>query len=492
MSTRTSIRFMLGDELRTLSSISPTTTVLDYLRTVEGMTGTKEGCGEGDCGACTVVLGNPHKGKMQYRSVNSCIQFLPTIDGHQLLTVENLAAADGTLHPAQQAMVECHGSQCGFCTPGFVMSLFALDKNYSSLDNQLICDSLAGNLCRCTGYGTIISAAHRMKQLKNPDRFRQCETSTAEKLTQLNQQSDFALEHENQLFFAPSTADDFASLYEKHPDATILSGGTDVGLWVTKQGRKLKTVIYTGKVKDLKKIDVKEDEIVVWTSATLSDLVSAVATLQPDFSELLRRFGSTQIRNAGTLCGNIANGSPIGDMAPALIALGGRIGLRCGSRRRELDLEDFFVSYGRQNREPGEFVEKIVFPKWKPTHKFIAYKISKRFDQDISAVCVAFNIRIESNRVIDVRIAYGGMAEIPKRAHATEQALIGEQWNEEAINIAMQKLETDFQPITDMRASSAYRMQCAKNLLFKLFLEFGKAKAPVNLIGSRGHFNGTG
>ena len=474
---RNAINLLLGNEIRSLTDISPTTTVLEYLRNNECRMGTKEGCGEGDCGACTVVVGECVDSKMQYRAINACIQFLPTIDGCQLLTVEDLESPDGQLHPVQQAMVDYHGSQCGFCTPGFVMSLYSLYRQEGQVTRARINDTLAGNLCRCTGYGAIAAAADSMGELDGPDFPRQYESKTIRQLEALPKGDMLQVTFGDQKYFAPTTTDELAELYQQHPEAVILSGGTDVGLWVTKLGRHLETIIYTGKVAALRKVEKVGDSLVVRAGATQGDLLPEMAKQYPDFAELLRRFGSTQIRNSGTLCGNVANGSPIGDAPPALIALGARMTLRMGSEQRELPVEDYFLDYGKQDRGPGEFIEKVAIPLATPEKVFNAYKLSKRFDQDISALCAAFCLELEGDKVKNIRIAYGGMAAIPKRAPKTESQLIGSVWNEASIRIAMDSIAADFQPISDMRASAGYRMQSAKNLLLKFCLETTKCSS---------------
>jgi xanthine dehydrogenase small subunit len=490
--SRSSINFLLGDEVRNISNPSPTMTVLDYLRRVEGLTGTKEGCGEGDCGACTVVLGEAVEGRMRYQAVNACIQFLPTLDGKQLLTVECLETEDGELHPVQRALVNCHASQCGFCTPGFAMSLFALKQSGDAFDRDTVNDAIAGNLCRCTGYGPIVEAAGAISTSNAGDSFGKKEAAILEQLTHLNDGTSLAVERDGQRFFAPMSGDDLARTFAQYPDAVILSGGTDVGLWVTKQGHRLDTIIFTGKARDLQRIDVENGEITVWAAATQTEVLPIAKQHYPDLAELLRRFGSTQIRNVGTLCGNIANGSPIGDMPPALIALSARVGLRHGDKRREMPLEDFFIDYGEQDRRPGEFVEKVIFPVADPARIFAAYKLSKRFDQDISAVCGAFNLQLRNGRVESIRIAYGGMAAIPKRAVAAEKAMIGKAWDEDTVNAAMEALGADFQPISDMRASAQYRLLSAKNLIRKLYLETENQGAPLRLVGGAEKIHATG
>ncbi|HTH97983.1 MAG TPA: xanthine dehydrogenase small subunit, partial [Stellaceae bacterium] len=407
------IRFLLGRERREVEVTEPTMTVLNFLRERERRTGTKEGCAEGDCGACTVVLGEVAGQRLAYRAVNSCIQFLPSLDGKQLLTVEDLASPDGTLHPAQQAMVDCHGSQCGFCTPGFVMSLFALfhEPGSGKLRRRRIDDALAGNLCRCTGYGPIIAAAAEMKDIADTDRFDESEAETLGALTALQAEPIQEIATgDGRRWFAPRRVEALAELLLRFPEACLVAGATDVGLWVTKQHRRLDPVIYLGEVEELQRLEIGAETIEIGAAVTYRRLHQAIAAEYPDFGELLRRLGSAQIRNCGTMGGNIANGSPIGDSPPPLIALGAKLVLRRGGERREIALEDFFLDYGKQDRRPGEFVESIRLPRHDPARRFACYKISKRFDQDITACLGAFNLKLARGRVADIRICYGGMA----------------------------------------------------------------------------------
>jgi xanthine dehydrogenase small subunit len=463
---RRQLRFLLGDQPRELAHVDPTMTVLDYLRLVEHRKGTKEGCAEGDCGACTVVLARPTQNGLRHEAVNACIRFLPTIDGCQLLTVEDLRAPDRSLHPIQRAMVETHGSQCGFCTPGIVMSLFALQQGGLEPTPERIDDALAGNLCRCTGYGPIMAAARTMGPPDSPD------TDLVANLAALDDDATLALEHDGRRFFAPTTSDALAALLLDHPDATVLAGGTDVGLWVTKQHRRLPTVIYIGRVRDLAHLEEDDHSVTIGGGVTYNAAVATLASHWPDVGELIRRLGSVQIRSCGTIGGNIANGSPIGDSPPALIAAGATLTLRKGDERREMPLERFFLAYGCQDRQPGEFVERVRVEKPAANTFYRCYKLSKRFDQDISAVCGAFRLEIE-NRVVDAaRIAYGGMAAIPKRAAAAEAALTGKPFTAESVAQAVTALTEDFQPISDMRASADYRLKAGQNLLRKCFLEW--------------------
>jgi xanthine dehydrogenase small subunit len=477
------VRFLLGDERRELSAIDPNTTVLDYLRRVERRVGTKEGCGEGDCGACTVVLGEVEGGALRYRAVNSCIQFVGALDGKQLLTVEDLA--DGALHPCQQAMVDCHGSQCGFCTPGFVMSLFALYQEPGTPDRNRIDDALAGNLCRCTGYGPIAAAAKAMKAGAEPDLFAGRASETAAALKALDDGAMAGLEADGRRYFAPRSADALAKLLLDHPAATILAGGTDVGLWVTKQLRRLGPIISIGAVAELKRISLTDGWIEIGAGVTYSDALATFEAHYPDIAAMMRRLGSEQIRNAGTIGGNIANGSPIGDAPPPLIALGSRLVLRRGDRLRELALEDFFLDYGKQDRQPGEFVVAVKVPVADPSCILRCYKISKRFDQDITASLGAFALTLEGGEVADIRICFGGMAPVPKRARQAEAALKGKPWTRETVEGACWVLSEDYTPISDMRASARYRLRVAQNLLRKFFIETSEPAARTRIVAER-------
>lgn len=482
----TTIRFILAGQLEEVTGCDPTRTVLEYLREDKALIGTKEGCAEGDCGACTVVVGELHKGSIRYRAINSCIQFLPTLDGKQLIVVEDLSQSVDQLHAVQQAMVELHGSQCGFCTPGFVMSLFSMfheqpDQDINRSDIDL---GLAGNLCRCTGYAPIVRAAQQSLTANRHDQFSAAEQHTVELLQSIQPQESLAVTHAERRFFAPRSIDELCGLLQAHPQAVMFAGATDVGLWVNKQMRTLDTVIYLGTVSELLVVEELDDVLRIGAAVSYTDSMQAIASHYPSFLPLIERLGASQVRNAGTVGGNIANGSPIGDMPPGLIAAGASLVL-CGSDgQRIIDLEDFFIAYGKQDLREGEFVEQILLPVPSANRIFATYKICKRIEQDISAVCGAFSLHIEDGTIVDARVCYGGMAEIPKRAINCETALLGRDWKQASIDLAMQALSEDFAPISDMRASAQYRMQVAKNLLQRFYLEQGERSYPVRLTQS--------
>ena len=476
------IRFFHRGKTVEVDAAAPTRTVLDWLREDARCCGTKEGCNEGDCGACTVVVGeiaapgDPDAVRgLTLRAVNACIQFLPTLDGKALFGVDDLKALNGgALHPAQQAMVDCHGSQCGFCTPGFVMSLWSGYERHTARGTrptrQQLADELSGNLCRCTGYRPILDAGQRMFDLHA------AQLDTAPVLAALRaMRSDESLVYApaaaTDRFFAPRTLDELATLREQHPDAQLLAGSTDIGLWVNKQFKPLGDLIYVGAVDALETIETRDAELVIGAAASLEDAWRALATRWPALTDVWLRFASPPIRNAGTMGGNVANGSPIGDSAPVLMALDAELELRRGARTRRVALDAFYVGYMKNRLERGEFVQAIVVPQLPTARKVRAYKISKRFDCDISALCAGFAIELDGDVVRTVRLAFGGMAAVVKRAANAEAALLGRHWDESALAAAQDALDTDFEPLTDMRASAAYRRQVARNLLRRLWLE---------------------
>ena len=435
---------------------APTVTLLDWLREERGLVGTKEGCNEGDCGACTVMVTEPDGSEQGVKALNACILFLPQVHGKAVRTVEGISGPKGALHPVQQAMVDHHGSQCGFCTPGFIVSMAVAHKT-GRRDHD---DVLAGNLCRCTGYAPIVRAAEAAESFEVPDWL------------------DDTCPDVESLPFAPETSDALAKWYSAHPNGTLIAGATDVGLWVTKQLRDLDDVAFLGRCNDLQQIEMSGDGIRIGAGVTMGALLPTLRTHHQSYAELVRRYGSEQVRQAATIGGNIANGSPIGDNPPALIALGATVHLRKDDERREIPVEDFFIEYGKQDRAPGEFVEAVTIPKDAPN--FRCYKISKRFDQDISAVCGCFNITVESGVVSKALIAFGGMAGVPKRAATVEAALVGKPWTRETIKGALPLFSDDFQPLSDMRASAEYRLATARNLLLRYLQDL--SGEPVSVL----------
>jgi xanthine dehydrogenase small subunit len=478
---RDSLRFRFRGGDVELRQFSPRATVLDWLREEMGAKGTKEGCAEGDCGACTVVLARLKGGRLAYEPFNACILLLGQLEGAELITIEDLALG-GELHPLQQAMVDTHASQCGFCTPGIVMSLFAAYHSGQPMTYAGLCDQLAGNLCRCTGYRPIIAAALQTSVSEPADRFAATSLERAETLAALADHRDVFVGGEAAFFAAPASLDSLAALYARFPDATLVGGATDVGLWVTKQLRDLKRVIWLGRVAGLDSIGDSAGSLSLGATLSLEDAAPLLGAIHPDLKELLRRFGSKQVRVSGTVGGNIANGSPIGDLAPALIALEGRVVLRKIAGTRVLPLEDFFIGYGKQDREPGEFVLAVETPRLATHQRYRAFKVSKRFDEDISAVMLAVRVDLDGRRIVGVRVACGGMAATPKRGGRTERALVGASLDEPASwRFAREEIGEDFTPLTDMRATAAYRKTIAANLLEKALMEMSGASAPTRI-----------
>ena len=465
------LRFLRRGRLVEIESFHPRMTLLEWLRLEERSTGTKEGCAEGDCGACTVVLARLRRGQVVYQPVNACILLLGQVDGAEVITVEDLAEG-GNLHPVQAAMVGHHGSQCGFCTPGIVMSLFALSHSGKAVDRSSVTQALAGNLCRCTGYRPIVEAALNACQGPVEDRFTATMQASAQVLGALDDDTNMFSGTDEVFFAAPRSEAFLAALIERYPDATLLGGGTDVGLWITKDLRDLKQIIWLGRVNSLQQIEVQQDRLLLGAGVTLAEALPCLAAIDPDLETLMQRFGSTQIRSSGTVGGNIANGSPIGDLAPALIALGAVLELGRSGETRAIPLQDFFLAYRRQDRRPGEYVRALHIPLLSQGTHFRALKISKRYEEDISSVLAALRVTLLDGHIVDVRIAYGGMAGTPRRATHAEQVLLGQPiasattWKN-----AGEALPEDFVPLDDHRASAKYRMQVARATLIKALAE---------------------
>ncbi|MBO9406082.1 xanthine dehydrogenase small subunit [Shimia sp. R9_1] len=476
MQHRSEIRFLLNGREVSLSDVGADDTLLDFLRIDQRLTGSKEGCAEGDCGACTVMVGRLTPQGLHYETVNACIRFLATLDGCHVVTIEYLGGPNGRLSPVQQAMVEHHGSQCGFCTPGIVMSLYALWMAYEHPTVKQVETALQGNLCRCTGYAPIIRAAQAVTEYgtASAEHLASERESVAAKLSGLKDGARVEVAKGESRAILPADVDDLAAVLEAEPEATIVAGSTDVGLWVTKFLKRISPAVFIGQLDGLKEIAVTDDAVTFGAGVTYTEAQDVIAQHYPHLVDYWDRIAGWQVRNMGTIGGNIANGSPIGDTPPVLIALGASITLRKGDVRRVLPLEEFFVAYGKQDRAAGEFVESITIPRLSAESAgahHAAYKISKRREEDISSVAVGMNVAVENGIITQTVLAFGGMAATPKRAAAAEAALVGQPWSEASLLAAAAKLPEDFQPLSDMRATADYRMKVAQNLFRRFWLE---------------------
>ncbi|WP_299841384.1 xanthine dehydrogenase small subunit [uncultured Paracoccus sp.] len=473
------LRFLLNDREVALSAIGGSDTLLDFLRIDRRMTGTKEGCAEGDCGACTVLVGRLTDQGLRYEPVNACIRFLASCHGCHVVTVEHLRGPDGGLHPIQTAMIEHHGSQCGFCTPGFVMALYGLWMSNPSADAMAIETALQGNLCRCTGYEPIIKAALAAQAAGGQamDALAVEREGVAAKLRAMPRERVDVMKGADRAII-PADTDDLAALLLEHEKPTLVAGATDVGLWVTKLLRNISPTIFIGHL--MKGVEVTETELKIGAGVTYSEAEPLIAEHLPELLDYWQRIAGWQVRNMGTIGGNIANGSPIGDTPPLLIALGAWIVLRKGAERREVALQDYFIDYGKQDRAPGEFVETVIIPLNRGA-KIAGYKISKRRDSDISSVAMGLCLTLEGDKIATARIAYGGMAGTPKRAAGAEAALVGQVFGKAAFEAAARAVLSDFTPLSDMRASADYRSAVAANLLRRFWLEQSEPDLPVRL-----------
>ncbi len=475
---RNYLTFILNGKTQRVDNIAGDMTLLKWLRDQKSLVGSKEGCAEGDCGACTVaIVKTDDSGNLIWRSVNACIVFMGMLEGCAVITVEGLNGPNSELHPCQKALIDFHGSQCGFCTPGFVMSLFTAWSNKQGLMEGDIDDTLAGNLCRCTGYRPIVEAGLSLKNAKQPQWEMDRNETLKKELLEINSSEPVEITDGKNSFSIPTNHEDFSKTYADQPSATIVSGATDIGLWVTKQNRNLPNMIWTGRVKEFSKIDEQDDFIIIRPAVTHQEAMAKLGNKWPTIKALWKRFGSVQVRNSGTVCGNLANGSPIGDLPPALIALESLIELTNKNKKRKIPLEEFFIEYGRQDRHAGEYVSGIFVPN-KPGDNFRCYKLSKRFDQDISAVMMGANLSVEKTKITMATICFGGMAGTPKRATEVEKALLGQPFEPQSFIKASKNINKDFHPLTDVRGSADYRRKAAQNLVMKYGYELTGSFVP--------------
>ena len=468
------IEFILNDELIKINNVDTNVSVLNYLRIDKRLTGTKEGCASGDCGACTAIIAELKNNKLEYKAINTCIMFLYSLHGKQLITVEHLS--NSKLHPVQQSMVDNHGSQCGFCTPGFVMSMFGMYKDKVKPSNQNIDEYLAGNLCRCTGYNSIKKAAKKMYSYGRKDKFSKNEDKIIKLLKKIKH-NDILISKNNNKFYIPLNLKNLIQYTQNNKQYKFVTGGTDIALEVTKKNNNINSLIYLGNNKDLNYIKIKENYINIGSATPINKIIPILKKYYPSFADMFDRYGSTQIRNVASIGGNLGSASPIGDSLPALLALNAKLILQ-SKNQRLLDIKDFFKAYRKTALKNKEFIKEIRIPILK-SHIFKCYKISKRIDDDISSLFVAYLMKLKNNIIIDINIAYGGMDSIPNFAFKTQKYLIGKEFNLKNIEKSKQIIEKDFNPLTDVRASSSYRKLVSKNLMDRLFLEINNNKVRI-------------
>ena len=472
------ISFLLNDEQINLSDIAPDFTLLDFLRLKKGLTGTKEGCNEGDCGACTILIGRLVEGRLIYESINACIRFVTSLNACHIVTIEHLKNADGALHPIQEAMIKYHASQCGFCTPGIIMSLYGLWMQNPYPKKAEIELALQGNLCRCTGYAPIIKAAMNISKkgrLAKDILIKQRNEITT-KLKKMNGAKRIEIDSKNGKTYIPASISDLAKILQDNPKATIIAGSSDVGLWVNVNFNNISPMVYIGNLIALKKTKISKTGLSIGAAVSYSQAQQTIAKHFPALAGFWEKIGGAQIRNMGTIGGNIANGSPIADMAPPLIALGAKLVLIKGKKQRKISIEDYYISYGKKDLQQGEFIKEIFIPFIKQDEIVAFYKVSKRQYEDISTVSASFNITVKKQKITKAKLAYGGMAAIPSRAKSVEKELLNKDFKKDIFEKAALKMSEDFSPINDVRATAEYRILLAQNLLKRFYLEQGEAK----------------
>ncbi len=475
-STSSTVTFLMGKQLVEIdfkreSHLRPTTTVLQYLRGLPDRKGTKEGCAEGDCGACTVSIGSLNtEGEIEYNAIDSCLVFLPMLQGKWLITVEDIGDSN-QLHPVQQAMVDYDGSQCGYCTPGFVMSMFTLNKNHSSPNRETIDDALTGNLCRCTGYRSIVEATTKSCGQNGSDFIESMESQAIESLKSIRK-SDLSISTADQQYFKPQTLVNALKLRTENPEALIVSGATDLALTVTKKHTWLPEILDIGGLSEMKQISEAEGTVNYGAGLSLEQVHVHSKSRLPALAKMLSVFGSLQIRNLATLGGNLCSASPIGDMAPVMMAYGASVVLQSENGQRELSVENFITGYRQTELRKDELMVAIKIPIPSPELVIDSFKVSKRKDLDISTVSAGFKLKLnDEEKVEEILLAYGGMAAMTKRAQNTESFLLGKTWNRDTIEQAKEFINEDFTPISDARSGKEARSVMASNLLLKFWAE---------------------